>query len=121
MRIVLYNRRKRKVKKVKSKIQVQQIEETTLLLNSISIYEPPMEQKAFSILSNYSNAFEMGKINQKEDTTFIVLNRKQEEKCLLSNRVHHTCPSYLMIKDKQVYVGCYAKCNDIMFLGEINE
>ena len=70
------------------------------------------EEQAFNLLQDISQDFEMGKINSTpEGDIFVILNRVQEGKCLLTDKDHHTCPSYLLIKkNNEVYVGCYAKC-----------
>ena len=111
MRILLYKRRKKRVKK---SISLHELEND---LKTISVYEIPIEQKAFELLNHHS--FELGKVNQKEDVTFVVLNRVEENVCVVDQtQFHHTCPSYLMIQNNDVHVGCYA-CKKMKFVGKI--
>jgi len=70
------------------------------------------EEQAFNLLQDITQDFKMGKINSTpEGDIFVILDRVQEGKCLIVEKDHHTCPSYLLIKkNNEVYVGCYAKC-----------
>ncbi len=70
------------------------------------------EEQAFQLLQDITQDFKMGKINSTpEGDIFVILDRVQEGKCLIVDKDHHTCPSYLLIKkNNEVYVGCYAKC-----------